>query len=174
MDRYRTPASCCGSIGVGPVGSLPVAVAVLARRPDPREGKDDNSLRDWGMALLRAARPAEAVDKLEQSLRLQRDRGDDAHNELALALAHHQLGHADEARRWQQAAAAIMERYRAPASACGTLGVGPVGALPVGAALLAERPDPRSGKDDNSLRDWLEMDLLRAEIERALVGKSKP
>jgi hypothetical protein len=63
-----------------------------------------------------------------------------------------------------------MDRTRAPAAACGTLGVGPVGGLPVAAALLAKRPDPLAGMDDDALRNWLEMDILRAEAEAALAN----
>jgi hypothetical protein len=63
-----------------------------------------------------------------------------------------------------------MDRYRSPAAACGTLGVGPVGGLPVAVAQLARRPDPGERKDDNSLRNWLEMDILRAEAEAVLAN----
>jgi hypothetical protein len=39
--------------------------------------------------------------------------------------------------------------------------------------LLAQRPDPRAGKDDVRLRTWLEMDILRAEAEAAVAGMAK-
>jgi hypothetical protein len=63
-----------------------------------------------------------------------------------------------------------MDRTRVPAAACGTLGAGAVGGLPVAVAVLAKRPDPLAGMDDNSLRNWLEMDILRAEAEAALAN----
>jgi hypothetical protein len=66
-----------------------------------------------------------------------------------------------------------MDRFRVPAAVCGTLGAGLAGALPVAASLLADRPDPRAGKDDDTLRDWLEMDLLRAEVEADLAGDAR-
>jgi WD40 repeat protein/tRNA A-37 threonylcarbamoyl transferase component Bud32 len=156
--------NCCLGPGATDDAAAIVRLAEKAVTAFPNDGGVLNTL---GAALLRAGRPAEAIPRLEESLRKLGPR-DIAHNELLLAMAHHQLGHPDEARRWLQEAAAKMDRFRLPARACGTLGVGPVGTLPVAAALLAERPDPRSGKDDNSLRDWLEMDVLRAEAEAAL------
>jgi WD40 repeat protein len=157
---------CC----LGPDATAdPAAIVRLAEKAlaaFPSDGDVQNTL---GAALLRASLPAEAVGRLEESLRLPGQQ-DLALNELLLTLAHHQLGHAEESRRWLQAAAAKMDRYRVPASACGTVGAGPAGALPTALALLAERPDPRAGKDDDTLREWLEMDLLRAEAEAALAG----
>jgi uncharacterized protein with WD repeat/tetratricopeptide (TPR) repeat protein len=158
--------TCCLGPGATDDAASVVRLAEKAVTAYPNDGAVLNTL---GAALLRAGRPAEAIVRLEEALR-KPGAQDSAHNELLLALAHHQLGHSEEARRWLQAAAAKMDRYRIPASACGTLGVGPFGPLPVAVALLAERPDPRAGKDDDSLHNWLEMDVLRAEVEAALAG----
>jgi tetratricopeptide (TPR) repeat protein len=158
------------SLAFGAVADLAaiVALAEIAVAPDPRSGARLNTL---GAALLRAGRMTDAIAKLEESLRLSvGPLSELAHNELLLAIANNRLGHEAEARRWLKAAAAKMDRYRAPAAACGTLGVGPVGGLPVAAALLAKRPDPLAAMDNNSLRNWLEMDILRAEAEAALAN----
>jgi WD40 repeat protein len=166
-DRANQVALIC-SLAPGAVDH-PAEVVALAERAvasDPRNGYVITTL---GAALLRKGRTTDAIAKLEESLQLLGP-PEFAHNELLLAIAHHRLGQEAEARHWLNAAAAKMDFYRAPAAACGTLGVGPVGGLPVAAALLAKRPDPREGKDDNSLRNWLEMDVLRAEAEEALAN----
>jgi hypothetical protein len=67
-----------------------------------------------------------------------------------------------------------MDQTRIPAASCGTLAVAPLGGLQAATALLAERPDPRAGRDDASLREWLELEVLRAEAEAALANASKP
>jgi hypothetical protein len=161
---------CC--LGGGAVGD-PEAVVRLAETGVEASGGSGTALNTLGAALLRAGHLAKAVRNLELSLRLLPTEVS-AHNELLLAIAHHRLGHREEAQGWLRAAAAKMDRYRVPASACGAVGVGPVGPLQVATAALAKRPDPRAGKDDDSLRDWLEMDLLRAEAEAALAGKVAP
>jgi WD40 repeat protein/tRNA A-37 threonylcarbamoyl transferase component Bud32 len=159
------------SLAFGAVAD-PAAVVALAERSAVADFFAGPVLITFGAALLRAGRTTEAIAKLEESLRLLRPKSELAHNELFLAIAHHRLGHIGEARRWLNTATAKMDRYRAPAAACGTLGVGPMGGLPVAVALLARRPDPREGKDDSSLRNWLEMDILRAEAEAALANGS--
>ena len=53
-----------------------------------------------GAALLRAGRPGEAIGRFEQSLTAQPDWPNHGLNAYGLALAHHRLGHPEEARRW--------------------------------------------------------------------------
>jgi WD40 repeat protein/tetratricopeptide (TPR) repeat protein len=53
-----------------------------------------------GAALLRVGRLEEAVHRFEESLVLERDWPRSGLNAYGLALAHHRLGHTDEARRW--------------------------------------------------------------------------
>jgi WD40 repeat protein len=156
-----------GDGGHGALGSAGGAVAVAALKETWSWGM----LNTYCATLVRAGQAREAVRRLEQSRQL---RGDTpvVHDELFLALAYHQLGEDAEARKWLAVAAAWMNRTRLPAAACGTLGAGPAGTLATAAALLAERPDPRAGKDDNSMHAWLEMDLLRAEAEAALAGNA--
>jgi WD40 repeat protein len=159
---------CC----LGPGGPADAgAVVRLAEQAVKGNPGDWNLLCTLGAALLRAGRATDAVGKLDEALR-QAGKVEFARAELFLALAHHRLGHADEARRWLRTAASKMDRYRAPASAGGTLGAGTAGALPAAGALLADRPEPLAGKDDYALSEWLETDVLRAEAEAALAGEA--
>jgi hypothetical protein len=148
--------------GVDPKTVLRLAEAAAATFPN--DYAVQNTL---GAALLRVGRPAEAIPRLEDAMR-RRDRPESVFDELLLALAYHQLGDDANGRRWLARASQVLDEYRVPAAACGTLGVAPLGVLPAAAALLAERPDPREGKDDVSLCNWLEMGILRAEAEAAL------
>jgi WD40 repeat protein len=154
-----------GDGGHGAVGSACGAVAVAALKDTWHYGM----LNAYCATLVRAGKAREATRRLHQSRQL-RDNYPQVTDELLLALAYRQLGEDTEARKWLAIASAWMDRTRVPSSACGTLGVGQVGVLPVAAALLVERPDPREGKDDNLLLNWLEMDILRAEAEAALAN----
>jgi serine/threonine protein kinase/WD40 repeat protein len=58
-----------------------------------------------GMVLFRAGRHQEAVDRLQESINAHGS-GGDFHDWVFLALAHHALGHAAEARRWLEKALA--------------------------------------------------------------------
>jgi WD40 repeat protein/tetratricopeptide (TPR) repeat protein len=203
---YDAAWYCC----LGPAAAADFApVIALAEKAVAVKPRDGNVACTLGATLLRAGRTKEALNKLEEAIRLPGEvwisvpdtngpRGtleasafqfpklgaasvrlpglswECAHNELLLAIAHHQLGHAEEARRWLNAAAHKMDRYRVPASACGTLGVGHLGGVPVATSLLAKRPDRRPDTTDSSLRRWLEMDILRAEAEAALAGPPHP
>jgi tetratricopeptide (TPR) repeat protein len=53
-----------------------------------------------GAALLRAGRLDEAVRRFEESLAIEPEWFEHGLNAYGLALAHHRLGHPDEARRW--------------------------------------------------------------------------
>jgi tetratricopeptide (TPR) repeat protein len=53
-----------------------------------------------GSALLRAGRLDEAVGRFQQSLAVQPDWPNHGLNAYGLALAHHRLGHPDDACRW--------------------------------------------------------------------------
>jgi WD40 repeat protein len=154
---------CC----LGPGGADdPGAVVALAEKAVAAMPRYYGYLNTLGTALLRAGRPEEAVRRLEEALKLL---GRDAIlDQLLLALAHQALGRREEARRWLAGAQSWMDRYRAPAGALGTVGAGPAGALPALAALVAERPDPRAGRDED-LQQWLQLEVLRAEAEAALV-----
>jgi tetratricopeptide (TPR) repeat protein len=63
------------------------------------EHQKGNYLNTLGAALYRARRYAEAVRRLEEGI--QKRNGDSGEADWAfLAMAHHGLGHHDEARRW--------------------------------------------------------------------------
>jgi tetratricopeptide (TPR) repeat protein len=63
-----------------------------------------------GWALLRAGRFEEAIRRFEESLAVQRDWPSAEMNAYGLALAHHRLGHREEARRWLERAEAWLDR----------------------------------------------------------------
>jgi hypothetical protein len=159
--------NCCLSPEAVPDQAVLVTFAETAEKTYPRDGAVFNTL---GGTLLRGGRPADAIGKLEESMHLVGPKDETVHNELLLAMAHHRLAHEHEAHRWLDAAATKIDRHRAPATACGTAGVCHLGGLPVAASVLAKCPDPRAVKDDNSLCNWLEMDILRAEAEAALAS----
>jgi hypothetical protein len=160
------------SLAFGAVAD-PAAVLALANKVLVIDAHGRNWLNTFGAALLRAGRTTDAITNLEGTVRLFGPEPELAHTELLLAIAHSRLRHSEEARRWLNTAAAKMDLVRTPAAACGTLGVGSVGGLPVAVALLAKRPDPLAIMTDNALRNWLEMDVLRAEAEAAIAGMPK-
>jgi tetratricopeptide (TPR) repeat protein len=63
-----------------------------------------------GWALLRAGRLDEAIGRFEESLAVQRDWPCSEMNAYGLALAHHRLGHTEEARRWLERAESWLDR----------------------------------------------------------------
>ena len=62
-----------------------------------------NALNTIGVALYRAGRLEEAIDRLEENIREQGGEGS-PQDWAILAMAHHRLGHPEEARRWLDAA----------------------------------------------------------------------
>ena len=62
-----------------------------------REGSD--LLKTLGAALYRAGRFEEAIRRLNESIQARGD-GGDPQGFAFLAMAHHRLGHRDEAKRW--------------------------------------------------------------------------
>jgi serine/threonine protein kinase/Tfp pilus assembly protein PilF len=103
------------------------------------------SLTERGALHYRAGRFHEAVPLFEQSLRADAKAGRAVLNWLWLALAHHRLGQADEARRWLGRAQAWLDQYG--------------GGMPGGA-------EEELGLH---LHNWLEAHVLRREAE-ALLG----
>src|SRR5205823_11794184 len=71
----------------------------LARRAVAAEPKDRNHLSTLAAMLYRAGRHQDAVEKLKASLALHGKDGD-GFDRLFLAMAHHRLSHAEEARPW--------------------------------------------------------------------------
>ena len=77
---------------------------LLAGRPARRGGRRQrphvaNRLNTLGAVLYRAGRFEEAVRQLKRSVEVH-GAGGTPYDALFLAMAHHQLGHADQARRW--------------------------------------------------------------------------
>jgi WD40 repeat protein/serine/threonine protein kinase/tetratricopeptide (TPR) repeat protein len=77
----------------------PTVVLHLAEKAVADEPKSYQPLNTLGAALYRAGRHAEAVKRLEEAVKVQ-GKGGTAWDWLFLAMAHHRLGHAKEAREW--------------------------------------------------------------------------
>jgi serine/threonine-protein kinase len=101
------------------------------------------SLTEQGALLCRANRPKEALPLLERSLAANGKPGAAVLNWLWLASAHHQLGKADEARRW-------LDRARVWLDELG-------GKMPV-----------RNGDLGLDTHNWLEAQALRRELDDLL------
>jgi tetratricopeptide (TPR) repeat protein len=84
--------------GEEPDLSETVRLAELAVNGAPERRKGD-ILNTLGAALYRAGRIAEAVRRLEEGIQERKGVSSEA-DWVFLALAHHRLGHHDEARRW--------------------------------------------------------------------------
>jgi WD40 repeat protein/serine/threonine protein kinase/tetratricopeptide (TPR) repeat protein len=109
--------------------------------------RDANNLNTLGAVECRAKREREAIQHLQEGMKLQ-GKGGTAWDWLFLAMAHHQLGQTVEARTWLDKAAAWMDEATQKK---------PIGALNFSAVSWNQR---------------LELQLLRREAE-ALV-KDKP
>ena len=77
---------------------VPVRLAELAVRGASGFDKAD-CLNTFGAALYRSGRCDEAIRRLEEAIQARGGEGGPA-GWAFLALAHHRLGHRDEARRW--------------------------------------------------------------------------
>jgi tetratricopeptide (TPR) repeat protein len=76
-----------------------LAESYNAERPEAKSIEKSDGLNALGAALYRAGRFNEAISRIEQSIQA-RDDGGDPKAFAFLAMAHHRLGHADEAKRW--------------------------------------------------------------------------
>jgi WD40 repeat protein/serine/threonine protein kinase/Flp pilus assembly protein TadD len=97
LDRERLTRALRRAQDVNPSFSLLVPRYQLA---DP-----------LGVALLRAGRFTEAIERL-QAIDAARGKGSNASSQLYLALAHHHLGHAEDARRLVADARAWLAEFR--------------------------------------------------------------
>jgi WD40 repeat protein len=146
----------------------------LAQKATDARLKGYGELTALGLALFRAHRPADAIERFREAGRAPFSQGKHLH-EVLMCLAYQSLGDWDAARRsLQSAAASWMDRQRLPASVCGAVGAGPAGAVSGVTALLAERPESVARQDDEALRTGLLVGLLRAEAEEALSAKPTP
>src|SRR5262249_42115846 len=117
---------------------------VIARDP-----KNWYHLVVYGAVRCRAGRDEEAVGTLTDSCAVH-PKGGNATDWLFLALAHHHLGHADEARRWLEKATGLIER--------------------------ATHEDIKDTRTPTPLpwNDPVFMDWLRREAEALILGKPAP
>jgi tetratricopeptide (TPR) repeat protein len=82
--------------------TLPLRLAEKAMASDP---KNANYLNTLGAALYRAGKFPAAVQRLNEAIKLRDGNGDWA-DWMFLAMAHHRLGHKEEARQWLDRAVA--------------------------------------------------------------------
>jgi WD40 repeat protein len=126
-----------------PARAVAVAETALADDPD-----NPSYLNTLGAALYRAGRSDDAVRRLEEAVKAG-GRGGSGWDRLFLALAHQDLGHADQARHWLDEAVSWIDQALA-------------GRLEDPGAILPSTWEQR-----------LELDLLRREAEK-LIGEKKP
>jgi WD40 repeat protein/tetratricopeptide (TPR) repeat protein/tRNA A-37 threonylcarbamoyl transferase component Bud32 len=138
-----------------------VELTEQAMRSTPRNYYLDT---DLGAALYRAGQYDAAAERLAEAVKLH-GKGGTAWAKLFLAMAHHRLGHAEEARRW-------LTEYDRRGQTVGSVGmVGAAGLAPLPAVTwlavpTAEMPDP-----DGASLSWEERllrRLLRREAETVL------
>ena len=107
-------AWCCALTPYAVVnpGALVRMAEAAMKSPNVTGRAGGDRLRILGAALYRAGRFAEAIRSLEASHQVRGDDGD-LRGFAFLALAHHRLGHRDEARRWLDK----LRAYRPPEGA---------------------------------------------------------
>jgi tetratricopeptide (TPR) repeat protein len=137
-------AWCCVRV-VGAVRD-PLPPLKLAEKAVAAHSNSSACLNTLGAALYRAGRFADSIEKLKQAVNAQGGEGG-ASDWLFLAMAHHRLGHADEAKKWLSKAVQWFD----PVTLDGPK-------KPAVAALSWEQR--------------LELKLLRAEAEALLHGKA--
>jgi len=121
------------------------AAAALNKSESPREASTYWSFRQRGATLCRTGRQANAVALFEKSIILEPSTSRAVLNWLWLAIAHHDLGHAEDSARWRAKAVAWLD------------------------AFTSGMPDnaPAIGLH---LHDWLEAQVLRREIDSLRSG----
>jgi Flp pilus assembly protein TadD len=78
---------------------VPLAEWAVAKWSAESPATRRSSLQGLGMALYRAGRFAQAIERLHEAIQAQA-KGGDAWAHFFLAMAHQQLGQKDEARQW--------------------------------------------------------------------------
>jgi WD40 repeat protein len=176
LDRFHASrdaasAAVAATLVLEPLPKVAATQLVeLQQRVLNRQPRSSDHLALLGAALYRAERYADAVKHLDQAVAL--TRGDMGWMNLFLALAHHRLGHVEEARRCLARPMSPAERDRwliQAASGTGAAPNGPLVALTRLAVPVTCLPDPPTQH-----RDWrsrLAHDLLRREAEAVLREK---
>ena len=109
LDRFggtinsRTANDVAWACALGPEATadpgVPVRLAEVAVQGTTTQATRPNYLNTLGAALYRAGRFDEAIRRLEEGIQAP-GRGGIPSDWPFLAMAHHRLGHRDEARRW--------------------------------------------------------------------------
>jgi tetratricopeptide (TPR) repeat protein len=143
---YLVARSCALAPAAVPDPQRPVRLAAGAVSADRKAGR---YLHTLGLAHYRAGEFDAAVRRLQESEKVDPRWDGRVVNWLGLALAHHHLGHAEEARRWLDKAVTWIDKHTRPA---------PEG----GAVPLPLHP-----------HNWLPCLILRGEAEALLGGPSR-
>jgi WD40 repeat protein/serine/threonine protein kinase/tetratricopeptide (TPR) repeat protein len=124
LRRFDTGATWTCTLspnsGVDPARILRLAEAVLAK-----SARNHWHVNQLGVALYRAGRFEQAVERLIEATELSADpyRSNMIHTWFYLAMAHHRLGHADLARRWlDKGVQGTEESLKSPAEPPGKAG----------------------------------------------------
>jgi WD40 repeat protein/serine/threonine protein kinase/tetratricopeptide (TPR) repeat protein len=99
-------------------GADPARIVSLAEKALAESSRDHWHVTQFGAALYRAGRFEEAIKRLEEATELSCHpyRTNMLHTWFFLAMAHHRLGHTDEARRWlDKAVQGTQEALKPPA-----------------------------------------------------------
>ncbi len=149
LERFGAGATWTCTLSPGS-GADPVRIVSLAEDRLAKSSRDHWHVNQLGAALYRAGRFEEAVRRLTEATELScHPYGTNMlHAWFYLAMAHHRLGHADEARRWlDRAVQGTQEALESPAE-----------------------PPAKSGNTDGVIPpNWsrrLTLGLLRREAER--------
>ncbi|MFI5458497.1 MAG: tetratricopeptide repeat protein [Isosphaerales bacterium] len=93
------------------------AVLALAEVQQKAQPQAADAVRNLGRTLYRAGRFPDAVQRLDEALTLQKAGDFPTFFDLAfLAMAHHRLGHQDQARRFLADAEKVLEQVETPGS----------------------------------------------------------
>jgi tetratricopeptide (TPR) repeat protein len=152
LQRFDTGATWTCTLAPNS-GADPARIVGLAEKLLAESSRDHWHVHQLGAALYRADRFAEAVERLTEATELSSHpyRTNMLHTWFFLAMAHHRLGHAAEARRWlDKAVHGTEEALKLPAE-------------PPGKSI---HPSPRPHWDQK-----LTLHLLRREAEEQLQGQ---
>src|SRR5262249_9508198 len=89
----------------------PTQVVRLAEKAMAAKPKDYVTLNTLGVVLFRAGKLEAAIERLNQAINAF-DKQGDAWDWLPLAMAHHHLGHAEEARRFMDKAGPWIQQFQ--------------------------------------------------------------
>jgi tetratricopeptide (TPR) repeat protein len=132
LERFGAGATWTCTLSPGS-GADPDRIVSLAENLLAKSSRDHWHVNQLGAALYRAGRFEEAVPRLTEATELSCHpyRTNMLDTWLYLAMAHHRLGHAEEARRWlDRAVQGTQEALKSPADPSGKSG-NPDGVIPL-------------------------------------------